>query len=631
VNFNATFFTRLLSACENEGAMFRSDACPDFKEFDDQFKKCIDLFRLKYQQALGKNNHMPARNDLKCKGITQIKHYIANQMIQNFDELYDRNMKKHYKLEETSDSDSESDSEEWDDGKYKVDREGLIFLCYKLNEILENNATLDAKKQRLIHLSPFFKCCAHYIHLDSKVIIETIRQNLGAKTHADLFSHRVHQYNKREYKKMRKKIELVVPTNAQSALLQTLGFPVDFLDAKDLFNNTAGNTKKQINHETHGLTLNPKFNKFSFAIQTNAVGCTLCWNWQFQYPVLNPDYVADAVVPELKKKRKYQQKTQKTPDIFDAFDPNSPQANAPYWKHDKASVSANFRDYKPEDYDDVIFIDPGKVFFLYGAKFCKPPDDQLRQLLKDPDSSDIQFVKQHVKYWLRTGNDKIPFKTHLFAINWLKQISRNVGKFHEFMNNVFPKLYDTSKYLPVWHGEHAFAFKKIYRRGRMERNSKRQHKHELVWKHEITNHKKDAKVLIVVGNAYLNWKNTSTKQGSAPGKSIYKFLKNKKADIVEVDEYYTSQTCARCDTYFGKKKPKHRHNLRDCDTKEQIMFFNDETQKVEIECKDKRCRLQICRNQDCPRLLDTHNNKSFARDGRRHMLMYHEVLSVLVF
>ena len=618
VNFNSTFFTRLLSACENEGAMFRKDACQDFKEFDDYFKECIKIFRLLYQERLGANNPMPARNNLKCKGITQIKHYIANQMVQNFDELYDRNMKKHYKPEPTSDSESDDDDEEYeeyDDGKYKVDRDGLLFLFNKLNEILKNNAVKDAKQERLIHLSPFFKCCTHYIHMDSKVIIETIRKNIGAKTQADMFSHRVHKYNKQVLKKMRKDIEKQVPEDVKNALYQTIfgsNFSIDHvthMSYSELFNATADNTKTRISQNIYGCTLKPDYNKFCFSLQTNGVGCTLCWNWTFQYPVLNPDYDK----PIKSKKRKRGPNKPKIHDVFEGFSSTSPNANEPYWKPGKASVSANMSRYKPADYDVVLFIDPGKVFFLYGARFEHPSDERLRGLLDDCDSN-VPYVKQHVKYWLRTGGTRIPFKTHPYAIKWLQPISRNVGSFQKFMDEVFPQLYDRTKYSRIWCGPKALAFKKIYRRGLMERNSKRQHKREMIWRHEVTGFKNDAKVLVVVGNAYLNWKNTSTKHGSAPGKSLFKFLKDKGADIIQVDEFYTSQTCAICDVHFGKKTPQHFHNLRSSDKEEVEMYFNEATQKVEIECEDMKCRLQICKNQHCKRPFDSHGNKSFARD-----------------
>ena len=623
VCFDKKFFDRLLTSCELEGVNFERKQidvsnAEKYKEFYERFEECVILFREQYNLRMPQTP-MPAYGDLKYKTLTHIKGYMAKLMLTNFNELFKHNMSVYYDKPQKTDADEVDEVEEsMYDKACMHDRDAFIFLFNKLNEILKHNVTEPDNQQRLLHLSPLFKCCARHIHLDSKTILERLRIKLGAESHADMFSRRVHQLNKRVYMKMRISIDEHVPREAKNALLQTLSFPNEFaetyLQVDELFNATADNSKIRNAHYTHNLKLNPDFNKFAFSMQTNAVGCTLCWNWQYQYPVIDPDY-KPPVIGNGKRKRNTKPKVAKPPDIFESFDPKSPQATDPYWRVGRASISPHYILHDPANYDVVLFMDPGKVYFMYGARMEAPSHERLQGLLDDCDP-DIPYVRRHVKYWLRGNHQKIPFKTHPSAIKWLQPISRNVGSFSEFMNTVFPQLYDPAKYPRIWCGLEALAFKKMYRRGCMERDSNRRHKRELIWQYEVTNHNTDAKVLVIVGNAHLCWKNTNTSQGSAPGKSLYDFFKQKGAHVVEVDEYYTSQTCAVCDVWFGKKIPEHYHDLRATDKVEEIdKYFNEITQKVEIICRDPKCRLQICKNQDCKRLLDARGNKSFARDA----------------
>ena len=620
VCFDKKFFDRLLSSCELEGVDFErkqvnARSAKKYKDFYERFEECVKLFRERYHLQMPQTP-MPAQGDLKYKSLTQIKSYVSKQMLTNFNELFKYNMNKYFDKPQEADTDDEVEESTYDKACMH-DRDGFIFLFNKLNDILLNNVSEPDKQQRLLHLSPLFKCCARHIHLDSKEILEHLRKKLGAESHATMFSKRVHQLNKRVYMKMRTSINEHVPREARDALFQTLGFPDEFaeqyLQLSDLFNATANNSKTRTVTFTHDLKLIPDFNKFGFSMQTNAIGCTLCWNWKYQYPVIDLDFKPPTTVTG-KRMRLRKVTVAKPLDVFASFDPSSPQATEPYWRKGRQSISSNLMLHDPTNYDVVLFMDPGKVYFMYGARMEKPSHERLQGLLDDCDP-DIPYVRRHVKYWLRGNQQRIPFKTHPSAVKWLQPISRNVGSFSEFLNIVFPKLYDPNKYSRIWCGTEALGFKKMYRRGCMERDSNRRHKRELIWKYEVTNHNPQAKVLVIVGNAHLSWKNTSTSQGSAPAKSLYDFFRQKGAHVVEVDEYYTSQTCGVCDVWFGKKVPMHYHDLRDTDTEEVEMFFNDQTQKVEIKCRDPKCRLQICRNQDCKRPLDARGNKSFARDA----------------
>jgi hypothetical protein len=506
VSFDLKFFRWLLSA--SEGFAPRSGFNID--NVDPVLLTYITDFRERVIELMGRNP-FSSFDSSSFPGSAQIKTYLATQMHTNFKETVHRALQMFFP--EMFDKEEEAVDEEEAKSK-NVSVSDLLKLQSMLSTIEEFNAANVESQKRLFSITPIQKCRVSHIHLDTDCTLRKLASRLDLNI-SEIFSTRLLRLHEKVVTDVVAAIRNCNISEAtMSSILNVIGIPLsDGMSSKELFEYCHDSSNISKEEEVFGLLLKPRANHVTLSLQTDGVSCSVTWNWSFQYPAI-VDEVASSAPKWNRKKRR--------------VSPPLPKGDSlPWWPRAK-SVSPMLYNIDPCSFDRIVSVDPGKVYPIYGVCIDQPDDDKLQSVYDSALSHvdpHLPVVYQHVKYWKDKYGNATPNRTHPTVVKCLQGFTRCVSSYAVFVLSVLPMLYNPVFYNAAWRD--GLAAKKMYRRGALERYSRKQRKYEQVWKKEICGGDVRKNILIVYGDAFKRWKNMGTKFGCGPGKGMFRFLKRK--------------------------------------------------------------------------------------------------------
>ena len=271
IDFDLTFFRRLLSAVELEGMVLRCSTDEGGIKIHPDLCTYVNDFRRRVTTLLG-SNPFPSGGNAAFNGSHQIKTYLAKEFMQNFREHISRLFTKHIS------PDGLPEVEETVDEAPPVKLGILHLLKAKLEEIERGNAVADDKRRRLFSLTPIRKCRVGYTHCDVMTTLKLLAAQLHIEMH-DFFSIRILKLHKKIVQAVLLSInELNLPEIIRTRILIALRIPDGFEhhSAVDLFQFMHRANKDEV--DVYGLKLKPRANHITMSITTDGASCSVSWN-----------------------------------------------------------------------------------------------------------------------------------------------------------------------------------------------------------------------------------------------------------------------------------------------------------------------------------------------------------------